>query len=93
MSRGSVQSTLVRVTVAYGPVPRGSLGVVADQKGASYWIRWLDPLPDGQAHEAAGSNNSCWVREEHLQGVGMVVLEVPDGPAPGEESRLWLPGR
>jgi hypothetical protein len=77
-----VQSTLVRLRVPHNGVPRGALGTVADVHGPRCLIRWLDRLPGGE----------CWVDEGALQGVGMVILNVPD-VEPDAASKLWVPGR
>jgi hypothetical protein len=89
--RGQIQSTIVRLKVPYGPLPRGCIGAVADQHGTTVLVRWLDPLPGEPAHEAPGG--TAEVHEDALEGLGLVVLTVPDGPAPGEGGGLWLPGR
>jgi hypothetical protein len=85
-----VQSTLVRLRVPHNGVPRGALGTVADVHGPRCLIRWLDRLPGHDAHEAPGGE--CWVDEGALQGVGMVILNVPD-VEPDAASKLWVPGR
>jgi hypothetical protein len=87
-----LKTTLVRAVVAGIGVPRGSLGIVADEpRRGVYLVRWLDPIPGKDAHEAPGG--ACEIPENALEGVGMLVIDAPPRPDMDAASRLWVPGR